>query len=173
MFGIEPLILNFAVAIGIGLLIGAERERRKGDGPTRSPAGIRTFTITALAGAVSITLGGELLLTVAASGVILLACIAYWRGHDDDPGLTTEIALILTMLIGGVHRPIRCTESPHHLDRHDFDHGDQRGWLHCDTRLRRSIRSPDRRLGVRLHFQHRHDRRDGGSGGEVVLGYSL
>src|SRR5450755_2419549 len=102
MFGIDPLILNFAVAIGIGLLIGAERERRKGDGPTRSPAGIRTFTITALAGAVSITLGGELLLTVAASGVILLACIAYWRGHDDDPGLTTEIALILTALLGGL-----------------------------------------------------------------------
>jgi MgtC family len=102
MFGIDPLILNFAVAIGIGLLIGAERERRKGEGPTRSPAGIRTFTITALAGAVSITLGGELLLTVAASGVILLASIAYWRAQDDDPGLTTEIALILTMLIGGL-----------------------------------------------------------------------
>jgi uncharacterized membrane protein (DUF4010 family) len=102
MFGIDPLVLNFAVAIGIGLLIGAERERRKGEGPTRSPAGVRTFTITALAGAISITLGGELLLTITASGVILLACIAYWRGQDDDPGLTTEIALILTMLIGGL-----------------------------------------------------------------------
>jgi uncharacterized membrane protein (DUF4010 family) len=101
MFDIDPLILNFAVAIGIGLLIGAERERRKGEGPTRSPAGIRTFTITALAGAVSITVGGELLLAVCTAGVVALTAIAYWRGHDDDPGLTTEIVLILTMLIGG------------------------------------------------------------------------
>jgi hypothetical protein len=29
------------VALGIGLLIGAERERRKGEGPLRSTAGIR------------------------------------------------------------------------------------------------------------------------------------
>ena len=42
------MILNLAVALGVGLLIGAERERRKGEGPSRSPAGIRTFTITSL-----------------------------------------------------------------------------------------------------------------------------
>jgi len=42
---IDPVILSFAVALGIGLLIGAEREHRKGEGPTRSPSGIRTFTI--------------------------------------------------------------------------------------------------------------------------------
>ena len=32
-----PVILNLAVALGIGLLIGAERERRKGEGPSRAP----------------------------------------------------------------------------------------------------------------------------------------
>ena len=50
---IESVILNLVVALGIGLLIGAERERRKGEGPARSPAGIRTFTIASLAGAIS------------------------------------------------------------------------------------------------------------------------
>jgi len=35
----DPMILKLAVALGIGLLIGAERERRKGEGPSRSPAG--------------------------------------------------------------------------------------------------------------------------------------
>jgi uncharacterized membrane protein (DUF4010 family) len=85
------------VALGIGLLIGAERERRKGEGPLRSTAGIRTFTATSLVGAVSIIVGGELLLAVATAGVA-----GYWRGHDDDPGLTTEIALILTALLGGL-----------------------------------------------------------------------
>jgi hypothetical protein len=36
------------------------------------------------------------LLAIATAGVILLTAAAYWRGHEDDPGLTTEIALILT-----------------------------------------------------------------------------
>ena len=99
---IDPVILNFAVALGIGLLTGAERERRKGEGPLRSPAGIRTFAVTSLAGAVSFMAGGELLLAVATAGVIILTAVAYWRGHEDDPGLTTEIALIVTALLGGL-----------------------------------------------------------------------
>ena len=96
------MILNLAVALGIGLLIGAERERRKGEGPSRSPAGIRTFSITSLVGAISFIVGGEVLLAIATAGVILLTAAAYWRGHEDDPGLTTEIALILTALLGGL-----------------------------------------------------------------------
>jgi uncharacterized membrane protein (DUF4010 family) len=98
----DPVILNLAVALGIGLLIGAERERRKGTGPTRSPAGIRTFTAASLAGAISFIVGGNVLHAIAVAGVILLTAIAYWRGHEDDPGLTTEIALIVTALLGGL-----------------------------------------------------------------------
>jgi uncharacterized membrane protein (DUF4010 family) len=99
---IDPVILNLAVALGIGLLIGAERERRKGEGPTRSPAGIRTFTVASLAGAISFIVGGQVLLAIATAGVILLTAAAYWRGHEADPGLTTEIALIVTTLLGGL-----------------------------------------------------------------------
>ena len=43
-------ILAYGIALGIGLLIGAERERRKGIGPTRSPNGhsdlLHNFTKT-------------------------------------------------------------------------------------------------------------------------------
>jgi len=99
---IDPVILNLAVALGIGLLIGAERERRKGEGPSRSPAGIRTFTVASLAGAASFIVGGQVLLAVATAGVTILTAVAYWRAHEDDPGLTTEIALILTTLLGGL-----------------------------------------------------------------------
>src|SRR5674536_155348 len=112
------MILNLAVALGIGLLIGAERERRKGAGPSRSPAGIRTFTVTSLAGAVSFIVGGEVLLAVATAGVIILTVAAYWRGHENDPGLTTEIALILTALLGGLsvsYTHLRAHETPEHL----------------------------------------------------------
>lgn len=31
-----------------------------------------------------------------------LTAIGYWRGREDDPGLTTEIALIGTTLLGGL-----------------------------------------------------------------------
>ena len=98
----DPFILNLALALGIGLLIGAERERRKGEGPSRSPAGIRTFTVASLAGAISFIVGGELVFAIATAGVIILTTVAYWRGDDDDPGLTTEIALIVTTLLGGL-----------------------------------------------------------------------
>src|SRR5512133_3074453 len=60
--GLYDLAYRFAAALGIGLLIGAERERRKGEGPSRSPTGIRTFMIASLSGGVSFTLGGVPLL---------------------------------------------------------------------------------------------------------------
>jgi uncharacterized membrane protein (DUF4010 family) len=94
--------LNLAVALGIGLLIGIERERRKGEGPARASAGVRTFAVVALLGAVSVLLGGEMLLAAAALGVALLTAIAYWRRREEDPGLTTEAALLLTLLLGGL-----------------------------------------------------------------------
>jgi len=102
MLNIDPLILNLCVALGIGLLIGGERERRKGVGASRSPAGIRTFTFASLSGAISFIVGGVPVLAVTTAGVALLTAVAYWRTHEKDPGLTTEIALILMVLLGGL-----------------------------------------------------------------------
>lgn len=99
---LDSVIVSLAVALGIGLLIGAERERRKGKGPSRSPAGIRTFAVASLAGAVSFATGGEILLAVTTAGAIILTAMAYFRSRSDDPGLTSEIALILTVLLGGL-----------------------------------------------------------------------
>ena len=96
------LWFKLMIALGIGLLIGAERERRKGKGPSRSAAGIRTFAVVSLVGAVSIVLGGEILLAVSAFGVAVLSAIAYFRSLEKDPGLTTEAALLLTLLLGGL-----------------------------------------------------------------------
>lgn len=98
---------RLGIALGIGLLIGIERERRKGRGSVRAEAGMRTFAVVALLGAVTVLLGGELLLAVAICGVAVLAAIGYHRGLKDDPGMTTEIALILTLLLGALamHQP--------------------------------------------------------------------
>jgi uncharacterized membrane protein (DUF4010 family) len=99
---LDPPILNLVSALAVGALIGAERERRKGEGPARAPAGIRTFTITSLAGAVAFALGGVGLLAVVTGSVAILVAISYWRAQDEDPGLTTEIVLVLTALLGGL-----------------------------------------------------------------------
>jgi uncharacterized membrane protein (DUF4010 family) len=104
---LDPPILNLVSAVAVGALIGAERERRKGEGPARSPAGIRTFTITSIAGAVAFSLGGVLLLAVLTACVAAMVAVSYWRSQDQDPGLTTEIVLVLTALLGGM-----CMQAP-------------------------------------------------------------
>jgi len=101
IFTDQSTLLGLCVALGIGLLIGAERERRKDTGPTRSTAGIRTFAVAALLGAVSIILGNELVLAVTVLTVGGGAFVAYQRTRDQDPGMTTEFALLLTCLLGG------------------------------------------------------------------------
>lgn len=95
-------LLGLSVALGIGLLVGAERERRKGSGPTRGAAGIRTFAVASVLGAVGVLLGGGLLLAVVALVIGALAVVAYQRRREQDPGMTTEVALLLTCLLGGL-----------------------------------------------------------------------
>jgi uncharacterized membrane protein (DUF4010 family) len=98
----HPLILGFLVALGLGLLIGIDRERKKGDGAAREAAGIRTFTISSLSGAAAYTAGGVWLLVATTLAVAFLMGLAYWRERNTDPGLTTEAAMVLTTLLGGL-----------------------------------------------------------------------
>ena len=96
----DDALLGFAIALGIGLLIGVDRERTKGQGPSRSAAGIRTFTITALAGAVTGAINSDALMAAVMIGVVGLAGLSYWRSPPEDPGLTSELALVVTALLG-------------------------------------------------------------------------
>jgi len=100
-----------ASALAIGLLIGAERERRKGEGPQRSAAGIRTFALASLLGGVSVVLGGTMLLAVTTAVIATLTAAAYLRTHGQDPGLTTETALVLSVLLGGLAQTQTATAS--------------------------------------------------------------
>lgn len=92
---------HLALALGIGLLLGAERERRKGRGPTRGFAGIRTFAFAALLGGIAWRLGEGFALVGAgfiSSAVVVAYAISPRR--TTDPGMTTEIALVVTYLLG-------------------------------------------------------------------------
>ncbi len=98
----QSTLISLCVALGIGLLVGAERERRKSSSPDRSAAGIRTFAITSILGAVAMLLGGVALLALAVLVTAGAAMVAYRSNPKLDPGLTTEFALVLMCMLGGL-----------------------------------------------------------------------
>lgn len=87
-------------ALGIGLLTGAVRERQHG-GSQALQAGVRTHALLALVGAVALLLGQAVFL-VALAAAAMLAWTSYRVTATDDPGLTGEIALLITVLLGGL-----------------------------------------------------------------------
>ncbi len=82
------------------MLIGLERERRKGDGPDRRAAGIRSFALVAVSGALVQLLSEPGLVAVGGLLVASLAAISHFKSRSADPGLTTELALFFTYLVG-------------------------------------------------------------------------
>ncbi len=103
--------LSLLAALAIGLLIGAERERRKGEGETRRPAGVRTFAVTGLLGGVCALLGAPMSL-LGAGPITLVAIAGYILRDRRDPGLTGEVALLATDVLGAlaVTRPLLALE---------------------------------------------------------------
>jgi len=101
---INPHIISTILALGLGSVIGLERETVMQRGGTPGVAGIRTFAFIGMMGALSGVLGILAHIAFAITGfasVILLIAIAY---HGDQKkarvGLTTEITSLLTFVIG-------------------------------------------------------------------------
>lgn len=92
---------GLASALGLGMLIGLDRERRKDGDHPEAPAGVRTHALLALAGAVAMLLG-PWALALGAAGVLALALASYLRAQPGDTGLTGEIAILLTYLLGAL-----------------------------------------------------------------------
>lgn len=91
-----------AVALGIGMLVGLERERKKRRDEVPAAAGLRTFAITALLGYVSMLLAGPVLVGTASLGLILLLCLQYRYSPGKAPDVTGEIALLLVLVLGAL-----------------------------------------------------------------------
>lgn len=96
----EGVGIGIATALGAGLLIGIERERRKGHGAGRALAGARTFALAGLLGAATQVLAAPWLTVLAGALIVALTSIGYARERRDDPGITTELALFMTFLLG-------------------------------------------------------------------------
>lgn len=94
-------LFGLLAALGGGMLVGAQRERHKGEHTPVEPAGVRTFTIVALIGAVAAYLGAATLL-LSGAAVAAFAVAAYLPRVEHDPGLTTEVAMLATWLLGAL-----------------------------------------------------------------------
>jgi uncharacterized membrane protein (DUF4010 family) len=93
----------YVSALGLGLLIGIVRERQR-DSQQKIAAGMRTHTLAALVGAVGWQLGLPVF-AIALAAVALLAFGSYRLNPSSSPGLTGEVALVLTTLLGGLAQP--------------------------------------------------------------------
>ena len=112
---ISSLFQQLGIALGLGLLVGLQRES------AASPlAGVRTFPLVTVLGTVcgllSQAFGGWIL----AAGIIALTVIIYIgkiiemsKGHP-DPGITTEVALPAQHLVDGC---ADCRHQPGRLHR--------------------------------------------------------
>ncbi len=95
------LFQKFGISLGLGLLVGLQREKAH-----PGLAGIRTFALITVLGTVSALLSEEYggwLVAVAALGLTLLLVIGNLgeRGRTQaEPGLTTEIAALLMFGVG-------------------------------------------------------------------------
>src|SRR5690606_15304299 len=92
-------LLPLATALGLGLLIGAVTER--GHPGPQTIAGLRTHALAALCGAVALWLHLAAFVPVLVLLGVFVA-MSYRQSQHEDPGLTSEIALVLTCLLGGL-----------------------------------------------------------------------
>ena len=95
------LFVQFGLAGLIGFLLGLEREMS-----TKKPShiGIRDFVFFALLGATSAFIAGQYanpwIIIAVFGGVTVLLITQYWASHEEDIGITTEMAAILTFILG-------------------------------------------------------------------------
>jgi uncharacterized membrane protein (DUF4010 family) len=90
-------LIPYGASLGIGLLIGLERERNPS-----AKAGVRTFALVALLGTLAATLSdAPWLMAVGLAAVAATLIAAYAREpHEQDPGTTTVVAAAVCYLLG-------------------------------------------------------------------------
>lgn len=91
--------LALLTALGVGLMIGVVRERTQP--PHLLPAGTRTHALVALLGCISWLLGPWVFIA-ALLALAALTLVAYLQSAQEDPGLTGEVALLLSAVLGAL-----------------------------------------------------------------------
>jgi uncharacterized membrane protein (DUF4010 family) len=95
--------MDVLIALGLGLLVGLQKER------TASPlAGLKTFALVSVMGAVSAllsTTSGPWVMVAAllsVTALMVIGNVVAMHGGRNDPGQTTEAAVLLTFLLGAL-----------------------------------------------------------------------
>lgn len=106
--GAEGLLLRLLVSVGIGLLMGLEREyaKRVVEQQQQLFAGIRTYTLITLFGFLSAMVAahfGAWVLVVALLGLLAMLLVSYrLTAQHGDVGGTSEMSGILAFLLGAL-----------------------------------------------------------------------
>jgi uncharacterized membrane protein (DUF4010 family) len=100
---LSTAILDLAIALGLGLLVGLQKERAE------SPlAGLKTFALVTLAGAVAALVGTASTPWVIVGGIVAVSAlmvtgnVVLLKAEGSDPGQTTEAAIVLMYLVGAL-----------------------------------------------------------------------
>jgi len=96
---------SLGIAVGLGLLVGLQRERVGASGHI---GGVRTFSLVTVLGAMTallVPVVGPWLLVAAFLGVSatgLLSNVLWMRRGDPEPGMTSEIAMMVMFVVGAL-----------------------------------------------------------------------
>ncbi len=102
------LLGRLAVALAIGLLMGLERGWEYRQLPEGGRvAGLRTFGLISLLGAIAVQLGSphyDVFLAAAILSIAILMGVGYWRAtrNSNDISITTPIAALVTFALGAM-----------------------------------------------------------------------
>jgi uncharacterized membrane protein (DUF4010 family) len=102
----SDFLIRMLITVGIGLVLGLEREFSQYSEKEEVFAGIRTFTLVALMGFLAALLSFIFYQWIFIAGffsVVSMVGISYWvSAHKGNIGGTTEFATIFTFLLGGL-----------------------------------------------------------------------
>jgi len=100
---LSTTLMDVLIALGLGLLVGLQKERA-----AERLAGLRTFALVSVMGAVSALISAEAgpwvivggLLSVTA--LMVIGNVVLLHAGEHDPGQTTEAAVVVTFLLGAL-----------------------------------------------------------------------
>lgn len=101
---LQKTFWQLGLAVLLGLLVGFERQRA-----ASKLAGVRTFPLVTLLGTICAILGrdvyGGWILAAGLAGVatfVVLGNLAKLRANENDPGMTTEVAMLVMYAVGAM-----------------------------------------------------------------------
>jgi uncharacterized membrane protein (DUF4010 family) len=105
--GNYELLASLAVALGVGLLIGLQREHSASVEDKSTIGGIRTYPLVAIAGALAALAAQALTHWIVVAGllaVMIPVSMAYYEGlrANGDRGITSDVTVIVTYLLGAL-----------------------------------------------------------------------